>query len=173
MTLLLCKFYFQYQAKDTDAGWAIQCTCYGIYTHNAVPASTMLGLYFSSKIGIFRLWLGDTVYMPRHSYAQYCPFQSHNPMYTKVFPLSLILISGMRWKIIQALVGRYSVPATAFIRTILSLPEPPLHILIPLFFNSYFSNKVEDTGSGGALQCTCHGICTRDTVPPRADPPLY
>ncbi len=65
------------------AGWALQCLCFGIYTHNTVPASTI------------------TVF------------------------LNKLFISAIKRRI-QALVGRYSVHATAFTRTILSLPEPPL-----------------------------------------------
>ncbi len=34
----LVKFLFQLYAEVTDSGWSLQCSCYGIYTHNTVPA---------------------------------------------------------------------------------------------------------------------------------------
>ena len=92
----LVKFLFQSYGNVTGAGWVLQCPCFGIYTHNTVPASTI------------------------------------------IVSLNKLFIPVVQQRV-QALVGRYSVHATAFIRAILSLPEPPSPVLIfPLHSLSKF-----------------------------------
>ncbi len=59
------------------------------------------------------------------------------------------------------LAGRYSVHASAFIRTRLSRPELQYY-LSKLFIPAI---NLYETDSGWALQCICYGIQTHNTVP--------
>ena len=118
--ILKYVLYFSDDLKVLEAGWALQCPCFGIYTHNTVPASTgiiFLHFYFSYNLDVSGA-----------GWALQCPCygictQNTVPASTITIFLNKLFISVIK-RSIQGLVGHYSVYATAFIRTILSLPEP-------------------------------------------------